>query len=166
LFVMRYVTTSRSVPRPARHSMSHSRASEPVDWSATASICPGGFYRTAYFVDKILRGTRLRLAGRVPEQRSAPPIQMNTTTRLKTRSIGLRVSWSMPIRLSEAALGKKAILPRVPCDSSLVSSLPLFNAKQVIQFRPCPSCGKHMQTISKSDVYECKECRVFVTEPD
>jgi hypothetical protein len=70
----------------------------------------------------------------------------------------------MPIRVSDAALGKRAIL--VPCASSLVSSLPLLNAKHVTQFRPCPSCGKYMRTISKSDVYECKECRVFVTEPD
>jgi len=41
-----------------------------------------------------------------------------------------------------------------------------INPKHVTQFRPCPSCGKHMRTISKSNVYECKECRVFVTEPD
>jgi hypothetical protein len=37
--------------------------------------------------------------------------------------------------------------------------------KRVLQFKPCPSCGKPMATISSSQIYECKGCRVFVTEP-
>jgi tRNA(Ile2) C34 agmatinyltransferase TiaS len=36
---------------------------------------------------------------------------------------------------------------------------------QVTRFTLCPSCGRHMRTFSKSEIYECKECRVFVTEP-
>jgi tRNA(Ile2) C34 agmatinyltransferase TiaS len=37
---------------------------------------------------------------------------------------------------------------------------------QVTRFTLCPSCGRHMRTFSKSEIYDCKECRVFVTEPD
>ncbi len=37
---------------------------------------------------------------------------------------------------------------------------------RVPQFILCPSCGRRLRMISKSDIYECKECRVFVTEPD
>ena len=40
-----------------------------------------------------------------------------------------------------------------------------LNRKCVTQFTPCPSCGRYMQAISKSEIYECKECRVFVTQP-
>jgi tRNA(Ile2) C34 agmatinyltransferase TiaS len=39
------------------------------------------------------------------------------------------------------------------------------NRKRVTQFNLCPSCGRYMQAISKSEIYECKECRVFVTQP-
>jgi len=38
------------------------------------------------------------------------------------------------------------------------------NRKRVTQFNLCPSCGRSMQAISKSEIYECKECRVFVTQ--
>ena len=36
--------------------------------------------------------------------------------------------------------------------------------KRVPQLSPCPSCGKPMLTISTSEIYECKGCRLFVTE--
>jgi len=39
------------------------------------------------------------------------------------------------------------------------------NPKRVTPFRLCPSCGRRMLAISKSEIYECKECRVFATEP-
>jgi tRNA(Ile2) C34 agmatinyltransferase TiaS len=39
------------------------------------------------------------------------------------------------------------------------------NPNRATQFRFCPSCGRRMLAISKSEIYECKECRVFVTEP-
>jgi hypothetical protein len=39
------------------------------------------------------------------------------------------------------------------------------NPKQVPEFRLCPSCSGHMQVIFKTEIYECKECRVFATEP-
>ncbi len=29
----------------------------------------------------------------------------------------------------------------------------------------CPSCGRYMQTISKTGIYQCKPCRLLVTEP-
>jgi len=40
-----------------------------------------------------------------------------------------------------------------------------MHLKRVPQLRPCPSCGKHMAKVSTSEIYECKTCRVFVTEP-
>jgi hypothetical protein len=72
----------------------------------------------------------------------------------------------MPSRSSAAAM---AMLPSVAATLPQVGEqLPdnLVFKTYVAQFRSCPSCGRPMQAISKSDVYECKECRVFVTEPD
>jgi ribosomal protein L37AE/L43A len=31
-------------------------------------------------------------------------------------------------------------------------------------FNACPSCGKPMQALHEFEIYECKKCRVFVTE--
>jgi hypothetical protein len=39
------------------------------------------------------------------------------------------------------------------------------NPKRAMQPKLCPACGSHMRTIFKSEIYECKECRVFATEP-
>jgi hypothetical protein len=41
-----------------------------------------------------------------------------------------------------------------------------MNPKHVPQFRLCPSCGRNMRAIHESEIYECKPCRVFVTERD
>jgi tRNA(Ile2) C34 agmatinyltransferase TiaS len=37
--------------------------------------------------------------------------------------------------------------------------------KRVTQFTLCPSCGSCMGAVPNSDVFECKECRVLVTQP-
>ena len=39
-----------------------------------------------------------------------------------------------------------------------------MHLKGVPQFRLCPSCGKRMTKVSTSEIYECKGCRVFVTD--
>jgi ribosomal protein L37AE/L43A len=31
-------------------------------------------------------------------------------------------------------------------------------------FTLCPSCGKAMQALRDSEIYECRECRVFINE--
>jgi len=38
-------------------------------------------------------------------------------------------------------------------------------SKHVCPLRSCPSCGRPMRPWSETEIYECKACRVFVTEP-
>jgi ribosomal protein L37AE/L43A len=49
-----------------------------------------------------------------------------------------------------------------PFETSRLTSL---NAKSLSQLRSCPSCGRPMRARSEAEIYECKACRVFVTEP-
>jgi hypothetical protein len=67
----------------------------------------------------------------------------------------------MPSRSSAAAM---AMLPSVAATLPQVGEQ-LPNNFGLAQFRSCPSCGGRMLAISKSEIYECKECRVFVTQP-
>jgi DNA-directed RNA polymerase subunit RPC12/RpoP len=39
-----------------------------------------------------------------------------------------------------------------------------MDPQEITHFKLCPSCGKQMRPIRASEIYECKECRVFVTE--
>jgi len=39
-----------------------------------------------------------------------------------------------------------------------------MDPQRITHFKLCPSCGKQMRPIRASEIYECKECRVFVTE--
>jgi 4-hydroxy-3-methylbut-2-en-1-yl diphosphate synthase IspG/GcpE len=71
----------------------------------------------------------------------------------------------MPNRSSAAAM---AMLPSVAATLPQVGEqLPnnLVIKTYVAQFRSCPSCGRYMRAIPTSEIYECTECRVFVTEP-
>jgi tRNA(Ile2) C34 agmatinyltransferase TiaS len=42
---------------------------------------------------------------------------------------------------------------------------PSVKPQHVAESRLCPSCGKHMRALSETEIYECKACRVFATEP-
>jgi hypothetical protein len=69
----------------------------------------------------------------------------------------------MPSRSSAAAI---AILPSVAATLPQVGEqLPgtVVFKTEVAQFRSCPSCGRYMRAIPRSEIYECTECRVFVT---
>jgi predicted RNA-binding Zn-ribbon protein involved in translation (DUF1610 family) len=68
----------------------------------------------------------------------------------------------MPNRSSTAATAMSpsvaATLPQIgEPDNSVFKT-------DAAQFRSCPSCGKYMRAIPRSEIYECAECRVFVTE--
>jgi ribosomal protein L37AE/L43A len=39
----------------------------------------------------------------------------------------------------------------------------LRKPERIEHFNLCPSCGKPMQALHNSGIYECKECRVLVT---
>jgi predicted RNA-binding Zn-ribbon protein involved in translation (DUF1610 family) len=78
----------------------------------------------------------------------------------------------MPNRVSAESFPAVPVMLAVPHLSAKLAAGPnfetghLINTKSSItQFRLCPSCGRRMRAISKSEIYECKECRVFVTEP-
>jgi tRNA(Ile2) C34 agmatinyltransferase TiaS len=39
-----------------------------------------------------------------------------------------------------------------------------MHLKRIPELKLCPSCGRHMTRLSASEIYECKGCRLFVTE--
>jgi hypothetical protein len=80
----------------------------------------------------------------------------------------------MPNRPAEVAAPMFRSMPRTvldlgkdPTRSHFFTSgrLTGVQLQRVPELRSCPSCGRPMAKISTSEIYECKGCRVFVTEP-
>ena len=69
--------------------------------------------------------------------------------------------------LSRSSAAAMAMLPSVAATLPHVGEqLPdnLVSKTDVAQVRSCPSCGRYMRAIPRFEIYECPECRVFVTQ--